>query len=213
MKHRQTMILNEFTERYPVLAGFDSLISDALDLLRECYDNDGKVLTCGNGGSAADSEHIVGELMKGFLSKRPLSKDECEDFSLYADDPETFASKLQYALPAISLVSQTSLLSAYSNDISPEMIYAQQVFAYGKPGDILIALSTSGNSENIVNAAITAKSRGLSVISLTGEKQSRLSSVSDICFNVPADETFKIQEFHLPIYHVLCALIENEYFD
>ena len=189
-------MLNELFERYPALQICEKDIEDALKLLIDTYKNDGKVLVCGNGGSAADSEHIVGELMKGFMLKR-----EVDDGRI----PENMRCNLQGALPAISLVSQSGVLSAFINDVEPEMMYAQLVYGYGKEGDLLICLSTSGNSKNCVNAAEVAKSIGVKVLSLTGEKESRLSQLSDCTVKVPDTETFKVQELHLPVYHWLCS--------
>lgn len=196
-------MLNELFERYPALQICEKDIEDALKLLIDTYKNDGKVLVCGNGGSAADSEHIVGELMKGFMLKR-----EVDDGRI----PENMRCNLQGALPAISLVSQSGVLSAFINDVEPEMMYAQLVYGYGKEGDLLICLSTSGNSTNCVNAAEVAKSIGVKVLSLTGEKESRLSQLSDCTVKVPDTETFKVQEYHLPVYHFLCSMTEKYFF-
>ena len=196
-------MLNELFERYPALQICEKDIEDALKLLIDTYKNDGKVLVCGNGGSAADSEHIVGELMKGFMLKR-----EVDDGRI----PENMRCNLQGALPAISLVSQSGVLSAFINDVEPEMMYAQLVYGYGKEGDLLICLSTSGNSKNCVNAAEVAKSIGVKVLSLTGEKGSRLSQLSDCTVKVPDTETFKVQEYHLPVYHFLCSMTEKYFF-
>lgn len=196
-------MLNELFERYPALRICEKDIEDALKLLIDTYKNDGKVLVCGNGGSAADSEHIVGELMKGFMLKR-----EVDDGRI----PENMRCNLQGALPAISLVSQSGVLSAFINDVEPEMMYAQLVYGYGKEGDLLICLSTSGNSKNCVNAAEVAKSIGVKVLSLTGEKESRLSQLSDCTVKVPDTETFKVQEYHLPVYHFLCSMTEKYFF-
>ena len=196
-------MLNELFERYPALQICEKDIEDALKLLIDTYKNDGKVLVCGNGGSAADSEHIVGELMKGFMLKR-----EVDDGRI----PENMRCNLQGALPAISLVSQSGVLSAFINDVEPEMMYAQLVYGYGKEGDLLICLSTSGNSKNCVNAAEVAKSIGVKVLSLTGEKESRLSQISDCTVKVPDTETFKVQEYHLPVYHFLCSMTEKYFF-
>lgn len=197
-------MLNELFERYPALQICEKDIEDALKLLIDTYKNDGKVLVCGNGGSAADSEHIVGELMKGFMLKR-----EVDDGRI----PENMRCNLQGALPAISLVSQSGVLSAFINDVEPEMMYAQLVYGYGKEGDLLICLSTSGNSKNCVNAAEVAKSIGVKVLSLTGEKESRLSQLSDCTVKVPDTETFKVQEYHLPVYHFLCSMTEKYFFE
>ena len=196
-------MLNELFERYPALQICEKDIEDALKLLIDTYKNDGKVLVCGNGGSAADSEHIVGELMKGFMLKREVDDERI---------PENMRCNLQGALPAISLVSQSGVLSAFINDVEPEIMYAQLVYGYGKEGDLLICLSTSGNSKNCVNAAEVAKSIGVKVLSLTGEKESRLSQLSDCTVKVPDTETFKVQEYHLPVYHFLCSMTEKYFF-
>lgn len=195
--------MKELIERYQSLESCRDDIQKALDMIINTYKNDGKILVCGNGGSAADSEHIVGELMKGFLLRR-----EVKDDSL----PPELASKLQGALPAISLVSQSGILSAYINDVDPDMMYAQLTYGYGKKGDLLICLSTSGNSKNCVNAAEVAKSIGVNVLSMTGKNESKLSQISDVTVRVPECETYKIQELHLPVYHYLCAEAERYFF-
>lgn len=195
--------MNEFFKRYPGLETCKKEIEDALELIINTYKNGGKILVCGNGGSAADSEHIVGELMKGFMLKR-----EVEDERI----PGYLAKNLQGVLPAISLVSQSGILSAFINDVEPDMMYAQLVYGYGKKNDLLICLSTSGNSKNCVNAALVAKRISVNVLSLTGEKESKLSEVSDCTIKVPETETFKVQEYHLPVYHYLCAMTEKHFF-
>ena len=197
-------MINELLERYPSLQICKKDIEDALNLMIDTYKNDGKILVCGNGGSAADSEHIVGELMKGFMLKREVKDERI---------PEELSCKLQGALPSISLVSQTGVLSAFINDVAPDMMYAQLVYGYGRKGDLLICLSTSGNSKNCVNAAEVAKCIGINVLSLTGERESRLSEISDCTIKVPETETFKVQEYHLPVYHYLCAMTENYFFE
>ena len=180
----------------------------------DCYQNGGKLLLCGNGGSCADCDHIVGELMKGFLKKRPLSsvqKDEMMHNSPLLDD--VLLNKLQGGLPAIALPSVTALNSAFCNDVDPELIYAQAVLALGNKNDVLIAISTSGNSKNVVAAAKAAKGLGITVVALTGNKGGMLKDCSDILIAVPETETYKIQELHLPVYHYLCAAVENEFFE
>ena len=174
-----------------------------MELLINTYRNGGKILVCGNGGSAADSEHIVGELMKGFVSKRPVTD---------ARIPAQLRQRLQGALQAISLPSQCAVLSAFINDVDPQMMYAQLVYGYGKPQDLLIGLSTSGNSQNVVNATMVAKAIGMKVISLTGAKFSKLQELSDVTIRVPETETFMVQEYHLPVYHYLCAGVEQAMF-
>ncbi len=191
-------------EKYPALKVCREDIEKALELMLDTYRNGGKVLVCGNGGSAADSEHIVGELMKGFLSKRPVTDERI---------PEKMRGNLQGSLPAISLPSQSAILSAFINDVDPEMMYAQLVYGYAKENDLLIGLSTSGNSKNVVNAIEVARSMGMKTLSLTGEKESRMSALSDVTIRVPETETYKVQEYHLPVYHYLCAEVERVMFE
>ena len=197
--------LEELTTRYPALQECREQIQAAFVILSESYHCGGKLLVCGNGGSAADAEHIVGELMKGFHSQRPLSPEEEEKYGEYA-------SKLQQALPAISLTQHTALNTAFSNDVAPEMVYAQQVYGYGAPGDVFLGISTSGNSANVVHAARVAREKGLKVLSLTGRSGGELLSISDVCIHVPARETYQVQELHLPVYHALCSMLESEFF-
>lgn len=198
---------------YPALVPCRAGIEKAYTALLDCARAEGTVLVCGNGGSAADSEHIVGELMKGFNLKRPLTPEEKALFTGVSGGEE-IADKLQRGIRAVSLVSQSGLITAFSNDIDPELIFAQQVFAYAqKKEDVLIALSTSGNSKNVVNAASTAKAAGIRSIAITGEKDSRLSAVSDVTVRLPAQTPFEVQELTLPVYHALCAAIEADMFD
>ena len=197
-------MMKELLERYPALKGCEADIQAALKLCIDTYEKGGKVLVCGNGGSASDSEHIVGELMKGFMLKRPV-----DDPRLPAD----LACNLQGALPAISLVSQVGVLTAFINDVEPHMMYAQLTYGYARENDLLICLSTSGNSKNCVYAAQVAKAVGANVLSLTGMKESKLSELSDVTVRVPECETFKIQEYHLPVYHYLCAMTEKHFFN
>lgn len=206
-------MLNELIERYPALECCADTLKTASEEIISCYENGGKLMLCGNGGSCADCEHIVGELMKGFLKMRPLSQDKKNEMKnnckLLDDDT---LSKLQAALPAISLPSIAGLNSAFCNDVDPELIYAQSLISLGNKGDILIALSTSGNSKNVFAAAKVAKGLGLKVIALTGATGGKLKDVADICIRVPETETFKIQELHLPVYHYLCAATEAHFF-
>ena len=200
--------------RYPELRVCEADIDSALALMTETYENGGKLLICGNGGSCSDAQHIVGELMKGFLLKRPMTEAQKKAFAdaLGEEDAENFASRLQRGLPAISLDAQGALFTAYANDADADYVYAQAVFGYGKPEDLLIGISTSGNSKNVVLAMKAAKALGLRGISLTGAKESKLSALSDVTVRVPDTETFKIQELHLPVYHYLCAAIEEKFF-
>ena len=197
-------MLKELLERYPELTECEEQIKAAMELIRDTYKNGGKVLVCGNGGSCSDSEHIVGELMKGFKLMRPVTDERI---------PEDLRCGLQGALPAISLPSQTGILSAFINDVDPEMMYAQLVYGYATEKDLLIGLSTSGNSINVVNAARIAKAVGAKAMAMTGKKESKLSEICDACIQVPETETYKIQELHLPVYHYLCAQIEADHFD
>lgn len=208
-----TYSMEQFCAEYPALAPLVPALQAAVEALVCCYRGGGKVLTCGNGGSAADSEHIVGELMKGFLRRRPLTEGERQALARSAcPNPEAFAAGLQRGLPAISLVSQTALMTAFLNDVRPEMLFAQQAFAYGRPGDVLIALSTSGNSADVVHAACAARAREMTVIAFTGQGESRLSAAAGIVLRAPARETWRIQEYHMALYHALCAMVEAEFF-
>ena len=199
----------EIYKRYPVLAGIENQISNAFELLKTCYANGGKVLAVGNGGSCADADHIVAELMKGFAKKRPLSSLEKNDFAI---EDLQIADKLQIGLPAINICAQNALVSAFSNDVVPELAYAQVAYNYARKGDVLVAFSTSGNSKNVLNAVKAVKAKGAKVIAFTGEKESELSRLSDITINAPETETYKVQELHLPIYHYLCLKLEDEFF-
>lgn len=187
-----------------------------VDEIISCYNRQGKMLICGNGGSAADSLHIVGELMKGFLLPRKLENFNNtflqRAYELFPSSAGLFKEKLQCALPAISLVNEISLITAFSNDVSSNLIFAQQILSLGRKEDILLAISTSGNSDNILFAVEVAKILDLKVIALTGEKGGRLKHLSDIAVCVPANRSYTIQELHLPIYHMLCLALENEFF-
>ena len=205
-------MIKELIERYPSLKKCENEILGAKDILIECYKNNGKVLCCGNGGSCADCEHIVGELMKGFLSLRALSDDKKAKMMEFCPEVRDMLDKLQDGLPAISLTSFTGLNTAFCNDVDADLVFAQSLLALGRENDVLIALSTSGNSKNVVNAVKVAKSLGIKVISLTGEGGGKLAELSDICIKVPEKETYKVQELHLPIYHYLCAEVEKYFF-
>ena len=206
-------ILDGMIIRYPVLRACRTEIQQSFEALAQCYLNGGKVLVCGNGGSAADAEHIVAELMKGFLKKRELSS--VLKNALRERDPETgnvLAVKLQNSLPAISLTFNTTLNTAFANDVDPDLVFAQQVLGYGKKGDILIGISTSGNAKNVYNALFTAKTLGLKCIGLTGQSGGKMAVLCDIIIKVPNTITPEIQELHLPIYHTLCAMLEENFF-
>lgn len=184
-----------------------------MEALIWCFQNGNKLLVCGNGGSASDSEHIVGELMKTFMLDRPLDAAVREKIRVaYPEYAEHMIANLQKAVPAISLVSETALMTAYTNDNSAEMAFAQQVLSYGRPGDILLAITTSGNSTNVLNAARIARIADVKIIGLTGQSGGKLKELSDVCICAPSAVTYQIQEYHLPIYHCLCACVENELF-
>lgn len=200
-------------ERYPSLEVCKESIIEAYLLMENCYKNGGKLLIAGNGGSAADSEHIVGELMKAFVLPRKLN-DELKN-SLIKEDNElgtVLAENLQGALPAIALDGHLALSTAYMNDCEPLLCFAQQVNGFGNEGDVFLGISTSGNSKNVLFASICAKAKGMKVIGLTGEKDSKLMNIADVCIKAPAKETYKIQEYHLPIYHALCLMLEDRFF-
>lgn len=205
--------IDTLTERYPKLTVCREQIQNAYDMLKQAYSEGRKLLVCGNGGSASDSEHIVGELMKEFKLKREIYKNQAEAMKLI--DPELgaiLAKHLQGALPAIALTGHSSLTTAFMNDSNPELIFAQQVNGYGKPGDIFLGISTSGNSRNVLFAAVAAKAKGLKVIGLTGQKPCKLAQLADVCIQVPETDTYKIQEMHLPVYHCLCMMLEEQFF-
>lgn len=205
--------IDTLTERYPKLTVCREQIQNAYDMLKQAYSEGRKLLVCGNGGSASDSEHIVGELMKEFKLKREIYKNQAE--AMKQIDPELgaiLAKHLQGALPAIALTGHSSLTTAFMNDSNPELIFAQQVNGYGKPGDIFLGISTSGNSRNVLFAAVAAKAKGLKVIGLTGQKPCKLAQLADVCIQVPETDTYKIQEMHLPVYHCLCMMLEEQFF-
>lgn len=206
-------LLEALTAKYPELSECTGSIENAFEQMKKTYHQGGKVLLCGNGGSASDSEHIVGELMKGFMSRRPLSAEVKQQFlQHYPEEGDFLVKHLQGALPAISLVSHSALISAFANDVSSEMIFAQQVYGYGKKGDVLVGLSTSGNSVNVNRAIQVAKVLGLHSIGLTGRSGGRIKELCDVAICVPWDRTSDIQERHLPIYHTLCSMLEEEFF-
>lgn len=206
--------LNHLIERYPSLAVCREDIMSAYEILRQSYEHGGKLLVTGNGGSAADSEHIVGELMKAFVKKRTLSAEYSQRLiEANAELGPTLALHLQGALPAIALDGHLALTTAYMNDCEPLLCFAQQVNGYGNQGDTFLGISTSGNSKNVLYAATVAKAKGLKVIGLTGAKDNKLAAMADVCINVPATETFKIQELHLPVYHCLCLMLEEYFFE
>lgn len=207
------IMINELIKRYPMLDACREDIEKTLEAIISCYERGGKLLLCGNGGSAADCDHIVGELMKGFLKKRPLSDEKKAEMTTLSPSLDTeLLARLQSGLPAVSLPSLSILNSAFCNDVDPSLIYAQSVLGLGKKGDLLIAISTSGNAENVAAAVKVARGIGMTTVGLTGESGGKLRALADICICAPEKETFKIQELHLPIYHLLCAAVENHFF-
>ena len=195
------------------LAGCDTEVAQAIAALITCYERDRKLLVCGNGGSAADAEHIVGEMMKGFCLPRRLSDtDKAQLVSVAGDDADLLSTKLQYGLAALSLVSHSALITATANDQDGQLIFAQQVWGLGQAGDVLLAISTSGNSQNVLLAAKTARAKNMLVIGLTGANGRQLSELCHITISVPSDNVAQIQEMHLPIYHHICASVEANLF-
>lgn len=206
----------DLIERYPALEICREDLMTAVEKICESFRNGNKLIVCGNGGSAADAMHIVGELMKGFLLSRKID-DFDKSFvnraeELFPGDVNYFKANLQCALPAISLVGETALNSAFSNDNAPDLSFAQQVFGIGRRGDVLLAISTSGRSENVIYAVEVAKIMGITSIAMTGRHGGRLKHLSDFAICAPADSSYTVQEFHLPIYHMICMAAENEFF-
>lgn len=205
--------VNHLIDRYPKLIVCHDDIMAAYELLEAAYSNGRKLLVCGNGGSASDSEHIVGELMKEFKLKRKVYSDQAAALKeIDSELGQILADNLQGALPAICLTGHSSLTTAFMNDANADLVFAQQVNGYGKPEDVFLGISTSGNSKNVLYAAVNAKAKGLKVIGLTGGKESKLMKYADVCIRVPETETYKIQEFHLPVYHCLCLMLEDHFF-
>ena len=211
MKNTTKLIFDELIIKHPALLTCRDDILKTFEIAKQTYLDGGKILVCGNGGSAADSEHIVGELMKNFKKCRKANTEllaNLED----CEESKKLKEVLEGNLPAISLISHISLTTAYSNDKEPSAVFAQQLAGLGNKGDTFIAISTSGNSLNCVYACLVAKAKGLNTVAMTGAKESRLSSLADVCIKAPETETYKIQEYHLPIYHALCAMLEEEFF-
>ena len=206
-------LLNALFSRFPELAELEKNMTEAAELMINSYSEGGKLLICGNGGSCSDSDHIVGELMKGFEKKRPLPAQLANQLTETGGERGKFlAEKLQQGLPAISLTAHNALITAVANDIGGDFIFAQQVVGYGNPGDVLIGLSTSGNSQNVLDAIMVAKAKGMKVIGMTGESGGKMKRLCDVLIAVPATRTFCVQELQLPVYHVLCLMVENYFF-
>lgn len=205
--------IGSLMSRYPILKSIEQDIIDAYQIMEKCYTNSGKMLIAGNGGSAADSEHIAGELMKSFKTPRPVSDEFTKKLkSIDAERGAVLAKNLECSLMAIPLVAHEALTTAYTNDVDGLGVFAQQLFGYGKEGDVFLGISTSGNSKNIMNAAVVARASGIKVVGLTGINGGELASVSDVVVKVPEMETYIIQELHLPIYHCWCLMLEYKFF-
>jgi D-sedoheptulose 7-phosphate isomerase len=205
--------LQQLTERYPLLADIKNEINNAFDIIRDSYACNGKLLIAGNGGSAADAEHIAGELMKTFSKKRNLPESFITEIKkVDYEISEYLISRMQPGLPAIALSGHASLNTACINDIDGNITFAQQVYGYGNEGDVLLAISTSGNSKNILYASAVARVKKLKIIALTGKDGGKLKQYADVCIRVPETETWKVQELHLPVYHVICMMLEDHFF-
>jgi D-sedoheptulose 7-phosphate isomerase len=203
----------ELIKRYPLLSSIKDNILEAFSILCRSFENDGTLFVCGNGGSAADGDHIVGELMKGFVLRREIDDSLKDSFlSKFGEEGRIFAEKLQKGLKAVSLTSHPALNTAFANDVDASLIYAQQLFVLGRKNDVLIAISTSGNSDNIYKCMQLASIIGVKTILMTGESGGRCAKLADCAIKVPESETFKIQEYHLPVYHTLCLMIEEKFY-
>lgn len=213
LEHKLQKHIDKLLKRYPVLESCREDIINAYLIMEECYEHDGKLLIAGNGGSAADSEHIAGELMKRFKSSRPVPEDFAR--KLEAIDPvrgKKLAQNLERGLMAIPLVAHEALSTAYINDVDGLGVFAQQLYGFGRPGDVFLGISTSGNSRNVMSATVVARALGMKVIGLTGAKGGELSEVADVAVKAPETEAYMIQELHLPVYHSWCLMLEDRFF-
>lgn len=213
LEHKLQKHIDKLLKRYPVLESCREDIINAYLIMEECYEHDGKLLIAGNGGSAADSEHIAGELMKRFKSPRPVPEDFAR--KLEAIDPvrgKKLAQNLERGLMAIPLVAHEALSTAYINDVDGLGVFAQQLYGFGRPGDVFLGISTSGNSRNVMSATVVARALGMKVIGLTGAKGGELSEVADVAVKAPETEAYMIQELHLPVYHSWCLMLEDRFF-
>ena len=210
---RNDKLIDQVCERYPALSDLRSRISDAAEMIIGCYNKGGKLLICGNGGSSADADHLAAELMKSFESVRPLEESfKNRLYEISGVRGKYLAAKLEHSLPAISLSSNTALTTAVSNDIDPSLVFAQQIIGYGNENDLLIGISTSGNSQNIVDACITARALNINVIGITGKTGGKMKQYCDVLVNVPETRTAMVQELHLPVLHTICRMIENHFY-
>lgn len=206
--------LDQLCEEYPALCVVREDVGNLVLAMISCFESGGKLLTCGNGGSCADAEHIVGELMKSFELPRPLRKETGQKLREISPDRGGYiAGMLQQGLPSYALTAQTALATSICNDIDPDLVFAQQVLTYGKSGDILLGISTSGNSQNVIDALIAARAIDMVTAGLSGRSGGRMKEHCDICINVPEEHTARIQELHLPVLHTICRLVENHFFN
>ena len=205
-------ILQDLVNRYPVLQDVLPAIRQAGEMLCSTFDAGNTLFVCGNGGSGADAEHIAGELLKSFVLDRPVTEEQRAALAEYGADGEYLANSLERGLPCISLLSHPGYASAFGNDVDPKLVYAQQLFALGRKGDLFIGISTSGNAENIRQAMMVARASGLRTILLTGAGKGKCVPYADLVVGVPETETFKVQELHLPVYHALCMIAEKHAF-
>lgn len=212
MKQSTIKIIDNMVNTYPILDENRNAVIDAVEILCESYKKGGKLLICGNGGSASDALHIVGELMKDFCIQRPLGEDMKKKLSSVSENAEYIYSNLQVSLPAIALVGSAAIETAYANDRAPDLCFAQQVMGLGNEGDVLLGISTSGNSKNIIYALDVAKAKGLKTIGLTGKGGGKMADKCHLLIDAKKTETYQIQELHLPIYHAICLAVENEFF-
>lgn len=213
LKPRLEKYIDLLIERYPILEECRQSLIEAYLVMEECYEHDGKLLIAGNGGSAADSEHIAGELMKRFKTPRPVTPEFAE--KLKSIDPirgANLAKNLERGLMAIPLVAHEALSTAYINDVDGLGVFAQQLYGFGRSGDVFLGISTSGNSKNVISATVVARALGIKVISLTGARGGELADIADVSVKVPQRETYMIQELHLPVYHCWCLMLEDRFF-
>lgn len=213
LEPRLKIHINLLIKRYPILAECREDLIKAYLIMEECFEHDGKLLIAGNGGSAADCEHIAGELMKRFKAPRPITPEMAE--KLIAIDPirgAELANTLERGLMTVPLVAHEALSTAYVNDVDGLGVFAQQLFGFGRSGDVFLGISTSGNSKNVINATVVARALGIKVIGLTGKSGGELSQVADVVVKVPQTETYMIQELHLPVYHSWCLMLEDKFF-
>ena len=213
MKERTNTMIAEFFGRHENLKPLQAEVLQAGKILIKAFQGGNKLLLCGNGGSCADCDHIVGEFLKGFMLKRPVNAEVKQKLAQYGVYGEDMSNKLQCGLPAISLTAHAGAISAFANDVDPELVYAQQVLAYGKPGDVLIGISTSGGAKNVAAAVMMANALGMRTIGLTGKDGGMLAKLSELALIMPQCETYRIQEEHLAVYHLLCAMVESEMFE